>query len=338
MDASEQASQVAMMNAPLVSVLVPAYNHEKFVLQCLESVLAEGYPNLELLIVDDGSKDDTYQVARLWCDLQGGQFQRCEVLRQENHGLVFTLNRLVRLAYGEFITLLASDDALLPGGIALRVQELQKRPDWMAIFADAQGMDANGSTTHESVLGEVYFANKHALSEDKLRAFELILRWSVPGPVFLARRTCYEPERIGLYDEELSFEDRDYYLRLLSQNALGFVDSVVARYRMHETNLSQSTIKDPAKVAVGIREMRNSEFQNLKRFRGAKKFALYLRWNQMSAQTNWLQNRSYLRIFSRMKALLFKLFCVIFVKLYRYSPFIIIICYLGSRLGDALSS
>lgn len=301
------------MSIPIVSVLIPAYNHEKYIEACLNSVMREGYPNLELLILDDGSKDNTYQIASDWCARYGQRFQRCEVFHQENQGVVRTLNRLVQMSRGEFVTPLASDDALLPGGIAVRLAELQQRPDWMAVFADAEAMNVSGITTHKSVLAELYFANKRALKNDKLRNYELILRWSVPGPVFLARKICYLPENIGLYDSSLAFEDRDYYLRLLSKRALGFVDAVVARYRMHETNQTRTEFKDPLKRSFGAREMRNSEFRSLMRFSGAEYFALWLRWSYMSAQTQWLEDKSITNFYSRFRALFFLFLCKLFI-------------------------
>jgi glycosyltransferase involved in cell wall biosynthesis len=294
------------MNMPLVSVLIPAYNHEKYIEACLESVLLEGYPNLEVLIVDDGSKDQTHQIALNWCASHKDSFQHCEVFHQENHGLVVTLNRLVRMSHGEFVTLLASDDALIPGGIAVRLTVLQKRHDWMAVFADAEGMNADGQTTHNSVLSELYLANRRALSDDRLRSIELILRWSVPGPVFLARRSCYEPEHIGLYDDSLAFEDRDFYLRLLSKRALGFLDAVVARYRMHETNLTRAVDLDQSQLVKGEREMQDSAFRNLSRFRGFERLALYLNWKTTSARVVWFQDASVKNVFPRLKLFVFR--------------------------------
>lgn len=293
------------MSIPIVSVLIPAYNHEKYIEACLNSVMREGYPNLELLILDDGSKDSTHQIASDWCARYGQRFQRCEVFHQENQGVVRTLNRLVQMSRGEFVTPLASDDALLPGGIAVRLAELQQRSDWMAVFADAEAMNASGITTHKSVLAELYFANKRALKNDKLRNYELILRWSVPGPVFLARKICYLPENIGLYDSSLAFEDRDYYLRLLSKRALGFVDAVVARYRMHETNLTKAVNRDESLLVGGERQMQDSAFRNLPRFAGSERFALYLNWKATSARVKWFQDKSVGNLFSRSELFFF---------------------------------
>lgn len=218
---------------PLVSVLVPAYNHENFIRQCLNSVLADGYPNLELIVLDDGSQDGTPQIARQWISRHGGDVPGgARLLEQENRGLVRTLNRLVSEARGEFISVLASDDCLCPGSIGARVDYLLARPEYLAVFGDAAGIDASGTVIVNSVLEDRSLASREALRCDATRGLELILRWSIPGPVYLARRTVMD--EIGSYDERYCFEDRNYYLRLIKANALGYIDRRVALYRMQD--------------------------------------------------------------------------------------------------------
>jgi len=221
---------------PLVSVIIPVYNHQDFLLKCLESVANETYDNIEILIIDDGSTDDSFQIAQTWSERNADRFARIELHRQENLGVTKTLNRLVQLAKGEFIAVLASDDCLLPGGIEARVNALGRNSDWLAVFGDCVVVDENETLLHESGVCGFYpgSARKCALLDRGLIGLELALRWSVPGPVFLMRRQT--PEIIGEYDETISVEDKDYYLRLLTRGALGFIDHKVASYRLHGRN------------------------------------------------------------------------------------------------------
>ncbi len=222
---------------PLVSIIVPLYNHARYVEATLESFRTEGYPALEVVIIDDGSTDNGFEVARDWLKAHPDAFKNVVLQRQENKGITKTLNRLVGLSSGAFITMVASDDLLLPGGIATRLKALQSRPDWLAVFGDAKMVNQDGTTLAESALWKIKRANKKALLSDTLRTQELLLRWSVPGPVLLARRSTYDLDQgVGLYNEEVFLEDRDFYLRLLSKNALGFVDITVAAYRWHSQN------------------------------------------------------------------------------------------------------
>lgn len=253
------------MSAPLVSVIVPVYNHEKFVVDCLDSLLAEGYPNLELLILDDGSKDDSLARVQDWVESNSHRFSRIKVWTQPNAGVCRTLNRLIAEATGEFVTMVASDDRLLPEGIQARVAELQAHPTWMLVFGDAQTIDGAGNVIHSSTL-KAHRADLGALADPRRMPYELLLRWSLPGPVYLARRTAWDPALgVGPYDESLFLEDRDFYLRLLARQAVGFLGQPVAQYRVHGSN----ACKDPARRPLLRETLARSAEQNVHRFIGA---------------------------------------------------------------------
>lgn len=231
---------------PLVSVLVPLYNHSAFIEECLESIKNEGWKNLEVIIRDDCSTDNSYQIAKAWAAENADCFAAFK-LEKGNHnlGVVGSLNHLVNEARGDYIACpLASDDALLPGGIAARVDALQKRDDWLAVFADAVTIDDNGNQLTDSYLFNHFRSIRHNLLDDQKRRMEMIIRWSVPGPVILYKKEAFSsPQGIGLYNAELYLEDRDMYLRLLRHNQLGFIDTPVARYRLHSNN----AMSDPTK-------------------------------------------------------------------------------------------
>jgi glycosyltransferase involved in cell wall biosynthesis len=222
------------MNSPLVSIIVPLYNHAQYITASLESFANEGHPNLEVVVIDDGSKDKSFEVAQAWFAQHLNTFSNVILERQENVGITKTLNRLVARANGEFITMVASDDLLLPGGIQTRLEALERHPDWLGVFGDATVIDAQGIQTATSALRKINGANLKALELNEFRAKEMILRWSVPGPVLLYRRQTIEI--IGNYDETMILEDRDFYLRLLARKALGFVKQPVAAYRLHARN------------------------------------------------------------------------------------------------------
>lgn len=253
----------------LVSVAIPLYNHARFIGQCLNSVVQDPYPDKEILVIDDGSVDGSaYEVER-WRNNEGRTFSgRFEFLSRENRGLTRTLNELVSMARGDFICLVASDDYLLPGGIAARVNYLMDNPDKMAVFADCIVVDAEGNLLYNSGLSQLYRGRKNYLAHEVLRSYELIFRWCVPGPVFLARREVYQ--KIGGYDEALIVEDWDFYLRLLSRDLLGFVDVCVAAYRLHGDN---AIYNEALKHRFGT-SMFVTLSKNLKSFSGLKRFRL----------------------------------------------------------------
>jgi glycosyltransferase involved in cell wall biosynthesis len=263
-----------MINYPLVSVVIPAFNHEKYVIRCLESLIEDGYPNLEVLLMDDGSKDQTYKIAQDWINRNGEKFHSTYLDRQKNKGIAATLNTLIERSKGDYLTLLASDDYLLPNGIEARVLSLDDRPEWLAVIGDCIVVDENGSKKFNSGIEELHRGNKANLLNEKLIKTELIIKWSIPGPVMLVRRKAFDQKLgVGKYDETLHVEDRDYYLRLLAKNALGFINVNVSAYRMHKSNLSSNNQLNVIIAAI-FRDLASSCKKNKKLFKGIDRFTL----------------------------------------------------------------
>ncbi|CTP86203.1 glycosyltransferase [Xanthomonas graminis] len=224
-------------DAPLVSVLVPAYNHERFVQRCLDSVLEDPYPNKELVIVDDGSSDATAARIAEWIALHE---QRIPVRfwPRENRGIAATLNHLVAMASGEFLRLGASDDYLLPGGLAAQVAYLRASPGKTAVIGDAVVVDADGRLLHQSSMRDLHGVDKRLYLSDAGIRRAVIRHWAVSGAVALVRRSALQA-RVA-WDEELHIEDWDFFLRLVARDALGFIDVGVCAYRLHGANASRT--------------------------------------------------------------------------------------------------
>lgn len=223
----------------LVSVIVPLYNQENYIQVCLDSIYNDDYPEKEIIIIDDGSKDNSFEKAETWRINNPDRLRSFQLVKQENQGLTVTLNRLVSLAKGDFIVLIAGDDYLLPGGIKARLEALNKHPTWLAVFGDCIVVDEKGVILANSGVKDLYKGNKKALLHPDFIVHELILRWSVPGPVLMVRSSAFE--EIGGYDESVAVEDRDFYLRLLARKALGCIDIPVSAYRVHSLSYSKSS-------------------------------------------------------------------------------------------------
>ncbi|MDB5594995.1 MAG: hypothetical protein JWM36_1956 [Hyphomicrobiales bacterium] len=224
----------------LVSVLIPSYNHAPYISDCLSSIVDDGYASLEVILIDDGSCDGTYEVAAQWREDHPSAFGSFRLCRQDNEGLNRTLNKLIGMARGQYICLLASDDMLSPGGISARVAALREHPQWLAVFGDCDVIDRDGHQTHASGFTDLAGADKVALADPRRIETELIWRWSVPGPVLLVdRRMYFAPGGYGLYPEDRIVEDRDFYLSALARKQIGFIDAKVASYRLHGANVSR---------------------------------------------------------------------------------------------------
>lgn len=255
-----------ILQEPLVSVIVPLYNHERFITRCLDSIVEDPYPSKEILVLDDGSSDASAEMVQKWRIKNNARFEgRFAFVNRKNRGLTKTLNELISMAKGDYIVLVASDDCLLSGGIQVRLQYLLEHPNKLAVFADCIVIDETGGLLYNSGLTGLYRGRKDYLSHERLRVYELIFRWCVPGPVFMAKRDVYKI--VGSYDETLNLEDYDFYLRLLSRNLLGFIDYPVAAYRLHGLN----TISNKELASRVNESMYGSIFNNLDDFSGLKR-------------------------------------------------------------------
>jgi len=224
------------MNQPLVSVIMPSFNHSKYIEKSIRSVINSNYNNIELLIIDDGSKDNSFEIAR---KILGGQniLTNYYLEKQENCGIVKTLNNLIFRSKGEYIALLASDDMLTPNGIEDRVLYLEKNKMVDAVFGRAHLMDQYDNVISLNASKYLYYADEKLLKSRYIK-YELVLRWSAVGPCLLLRKNLYD--KIGVYNEKYCVEDRDFYLRMLAINKIAYIDKVVSMYRIHNSNISRS--------------------------------------------------------------------------------------------------
>jgi glycosyltransferase involved in cell wall biosynthesis len=224
---------------PLVSVIVGAYNHAEYVRECLDSIIAGDYRDVELVVFNDASPDASGAVIEQWGH-EHPQIRMTFLNHSQNLGFTRSLNEAFRQASGEYVGVIAADDVMLPNGIVDRVQYLDRHPDKLAVFADSHVIDASGQIIEESAI-EGYFRHhgmrKNLLQVDELMPYNIVFHWSVPGPVFLCRRSTLDI--VGQYDEHSVAEDFDLYLRLAAAGKLGFCDSYVASYRKHDQSMTR---------------------------------------------------------------------------------------------------
>jgi len=231
-------SQPTCHKYPLVSVLIPSYNHAKFLENCLDSVLKESYPNKEIVIVNDGSKDNTEEVVNNWIEKNGDKIT-IHFRSRENKGLCATINELLEMVNGEYIISLASDDELRNDGIIKRYEYMRENPDKMAVISDSNVIDKDGNLIHNSLLVDHSGADKSKYVTDKQLKHEIITNFKLLGSILMIKSEVFEGVRY--FDETISQEDRDMYLRLVSKNQLGFIDEVVSGYRLHGRNSSRTS-------------------------------------------------------------------------------------------------
>ena len=227
---------------PLVTVTATCFNHERYVLECLESIRAQTYPNVQLVIADDCSTDGSVALIRAWVEETGSDCTL--VLHERNQGVCRTKNDVLGHARGKYVSSISTDDTWYPDKIATQVEQMEKLPDSVAVcYGDAALMDATGAP-----LDTTYFESSRETRTFERppegRIFEHLLEVNfIPAMATLIRRECLAD--VGGYDESLTYEDWDMWLRLARRYEFAFTASVGARYRLHPSSLWQ-TIGDRA--------------------------------------------------------------------------------------------
>lgn len=207
---------------PLVSVIIASYNHAPYIEASIASVLAQTYGNIELLVVDDGSSDDSVERIRRLQELHGFDFRA-----QANQGLSRTLNESIARASGELIVSFGSDDVMLPQRLALQVAYMQGKPEVGICAGNIEEIDAEGHSR----------GAPRALPLRRLDFEDVFLnrKAGAPAPTLMFRREALE--RVGGFDPQIRLED--LYIQLKITRAGYFVDilgEVLAQYRVHGSN------------------------------------------------------------------------------------------------------
>jgi glycosyltransferase involved in cell wall biosynthesis len=217
---------------PLVSIVVPCYNHGKYVREAIESVASQDYPRIELIVLDDGSTDDTRALLAHYT----GRFH---VESHPNMGQSRTLNKGWAMSRGEILAYLSADDFLLPGAVAAAVEKLAASPDVVLTYCDFNHVDRSSQVLR-------------TIRTPEFRYSDLAVRMVCqPGPGTFFRRNAFE--RAGFWDEHLRlFCDYEYWLRLGLEGPFARIPRVLAAYRVHTGSQSFSAA-DPARAEEAVK-------------------------------------------------------------------------------------
>ena len=214
---------------PLVSIIMPAHNHAAFVEVALGSIVAQTYPRIELIVIDDGSTDDTAEViARVLANM--ARPMRVVFHQQENRGLAHTLARALTLAQGEFVQFLASDDALLPEMTARMIAAFrQAGPEVAAISCDGYVFDGRNRP-------HLPFRAVHPVPFSRNQHRELMVGNWLPAMGLLYRTDIVK--RQGGFNPDLVYEDWGLLLTLTQKYRIGQIPDRLFLYRQHDRNIS----------------------------------------------------------------------------------------------------
>lgn len=230
------------MNQPLVSVIIVCFNHSKFVLECLDSLLKQKFKNWELIIADDASSDNSVEIISTW--LNENKVVAKTIFHKKNIGLVKTLNECIDLSKGRYIKIIAADDIMLPDLLSDMVERFESlTPDYQLIYTNANYIDENGN------IGESLLDLNFDFNRDKIE--EMLFKDNfILAPTSMFKSSIYS--LVGKYNEDFVIEDYEFSLRLSKKFKIDYIPKILGLYRIHSNNISKKIDLDEEIVRIKI--------------------------------------------------------------------------------------
>lgn len=215
----------------LVSVVIPCYNHEQFIQDSIQSVINQTYENIELIIIDDGSKDDSVLKIREMIESCEERFVRFEFRNRANIGLSATLNEALEWCQGKYFSPLASDDQMLNSKTAIQVSFLEKNIKIPALSAGVKLVDEDNKKIRKCE------------DENKFYTFKEIIMHEhyLPAPTQMIRTDILR--KVGGYNSDLLIEDWYMWLKLSINGEIYYMSNILCLYRIHSSNTSKNLVK-----------------------------------------------------------------------------------------------
>lgn len=218
-------------NQPLVSVVIPCYNHERFVKDSIQSVIDQTYKNIELIIIDDGSRDDSVLMIKELTAVCKERFIHFEFRSRPNIGLGETLNEALSWCKGKYFSVIASDDQMLKDKTTIQVNFLERNLEFVAVFGGVKVIDDNNKFIIER------------LNEDKQYSFKEIIMHEHDLPASTQMIRTMAIREVGGYDPSLVIEDWYMLLKLSMNSNIFYISYVFCLYRQHNSNISKNLVE-----------------------------------------------------------------------------------------------
>jgi glycosyltransferase involved in cell wall biosynthesis len=215
-------------------VIIPAYNGDRYIAEALDSALAQGYPNVEVIVVDDGSTDNTQQILQPY-------LSRIPYLRQDNQGVAAARNRGIEAAQGEFIALLDQDDFFLPDKLASQVAVFEANPNIGLVNSGWRLIDAEGNPISE-------IEPWHTLPDLTLETW--LTRTPILPSALMFRREAWE--KVGGFNSRFNgVDDVDFVWRLaLAGYEAMWLPQITVNYRQHSYTVSEQKAVERANLFI----------------------------------------------------------------------------------------
>lgn len=234
---------------PKVSVIIPTYNCGQYITEAIESVLSQTYKDVEIVVVDDGSEDNTKEVLAKYIDQRTIKY-----CYQKNQGPGAARNTGIKASEGAFLAFLDADDILLPKSLERRVEFLEKCYGVYLVFSDYFKQNDFESVPKVGFLRERRFVDMFGGAVKKRTGDEIVFNckeyFDIAIKDYVYVHTCGVLlrkaiiDRIGLFRTDFSIgEDNEFWFRICSRYDIGYVDKPLYFYRTYASNLTKNKLK-----------------------------------------------------------------------------------------------
>ncbi len=226
---------------PFISVVMPVFNGGKYLQLAIESVLNQTYTNFELVIVNDGSTDNSKEI------IEGVNDNRIVLINQNNKGVSIALNNGIRKAKGEYIARMDSDDICFPERLKKQIEFFEKNPDYVVVGSNALIIDQDGAFIYES--------NNPILFNPLTNLYPPLFHSSV-----MFRRK--DIINCGYYNEEVShlnaFEDQLLWIDMMELGKIGNLEESLLQYRVHPSSVTSKLGKEGKLISQLLTEYKKT--------------------------------------------------------------------------------
>ena len=257
-----------MSERPLLSIVVPSFQQGAYIRETIDSILAQDYRPIEVLVFDGGSTDDTTDVLRSY-----GSIPELQWWSERDRGVVDAVNKGLARATGDVIAIQSSDDVYTPGAFTIAMRELERDPCLGLVYGNMELIDAASRVT-----------GRTHLPPFDLHAYAGKLTY-IPQPAAFFRA---EAMRVaGPWREEISYAaDAEFYLRIALRFPVRRIDDVLARYRLHEEQRDKMTERVQRDWRAAIEPYTKSPDRRLRRFARSSVDLTLLRYEP---ESRWLR-------------------------------------------------
>lgn len=220
------------MNNPLVSIVVISYNQAKYIKENLDSLKAQTYPNWELIVADDASKDGSIEEFKDW--LKDNNVNAKKLFHTKNTGLATVLNEAIEMCNGKYVKFIAADDYLHPECLEKSVNALEEKgEEYGMVFTDFHLVNDSGESVHFNI----NYENKDYFNEDySLKDSQLVKNNCIIAPTTLVKKEAILST--GKYDPSLLLEDYHRWLMINEKYKILFINKKLAYYRVLPTGIT----------------------------------------------------------------------------------------------------